>query len=300
MLKILCCLVLLCGGAFAEDLPLLGLAHVGFRVTDLEKARAFYHGVLGYDEAFDLNGPKGNVTLAYFKVNDTQFIEIFPGDVPENKVMMTHIAMYTGDLEKLHKMIEERGLNPTKINTGRDGNHNFGIHNLPGQSLGFLEFVQYLPGSKHSEAVGKFLNERRISTHLEHAGIVITDFEAARHFYVDQLGFQVMWDYKKDGKTTSLLHLRMPGPSGDYVEIPNPRGPLTGKWIGVTAHISLTVPDVEAANKEVAARGVTGLVPPMFGPDNRWQLNLYDPDGTRVEYMSPKKSGAGFQPAADF
>lgn len=85
---------------------------------------------------------------------------------------------------------------------------------------------------------------------------------------------------------------RLPGPSGDYVEIGNPVKPPEGRWIGVAAHIALTVPNVQAANQQVIAHGYTGdLKPPLFGADERWQLNLYDPDGSRVEFMSPKPKG---------
>jgi lactoylglutathione lyase len=280
------------GVAGAQELRLLGLAHVGFRVSDLDQAREFYHNVLGYEEAFDLKAPDGHIALAYFKVNDNQFIEIFPGIPPGKTVMMTHVAFYTDDIEKLHKMMEERGVSPGKINSGKDGNHNFGVRPPPGQNLEFLEFVQYMPDGWHRQSQGKALGERRISTHLEHAGIIATDFAAARHFFVDQMGFQVAWDYKKDGERTTLLHLRLPGPSGDYVEIGNPANPPAGRWIGVAAHIALTVPDIQAAHQKVAGHGYTGdLKSPLFGADERWQLNLYDPNGTRVEFMSPKAKG---------
>jgi lactoylglutathione lyase len=280
------------GVAGAQELPLLGLAHVGFRVSDLDKAREFYQKVLGYEEAFDLKAPDGHIALAYFKVNDNQFIEIFPGIPPGKTVMMTHVAFYTDDIDRLHKMMEDRGVSPGKINSGKDGNRNFGVRPPPGQNLEFLEFVQYMPDGWHRQSQGKALGERRISTHLEHAGIIATDFAAARHFFVDQMGFQIAWDYKKDGERTTLLHLRLPGPSGDYVEIGNPANPPTGRWIGVAAHIALTVPDIQAAHQKVVEHGYTGdLKSPLFGADERWQLNLYDPNGTRVEFMSPKAKG---------
>lgn len=290
-MRILVCLCLLSGAVFAEDLPLLGLAHVGFRVSDIEKARAFYHGILGYDEAFDMKDPDGHVTIAHFKINDNQFIEIYPG-IPQRKtVMMTHIAVYTDDIEKLHKMMEERGVAPGKINTTKGGDRSFGIRNPPGQNLEFLEFTQYMPNGWHRQSAGKFLSDRRISTHLEHAGIIPTDFEVARHFFVDQLGFIVRWNYKFDDGRTRLLHLGLPGGGGDYVEFGNPPKPPAGKWIGVSAHIALSVPDIQPVYKLVTERGFThqDFKPPIFGADDRWQLNLYDPDGSRVECMSPKQ-----------
>jgi catechol 2,3-dioxygenase-like lactoylglutathione lyase family enzyme len=149
-----------------------------------------------------------------------------------------------------------------------------------------------MPGGWHRKATGKFLSDSRISTHLEHAGIIPSDFETAKHFWVDQMGFTVVWDYKKDGVRTNLLHLRLPGPSGDHVELGNPVKPTAGKWIGVEAHAAFTVPDIQAADQQVLAHGYTGeLKPPLFGADNRWQLNLYDPDGSRVEFTSPKPKG---------
>jgi catechol 2,3-dioxygenase-like lactoylglutathione lyase family enzyme len=291
-MRLLYCLCLLGGIVSAQDLPLLGLAHVGFRVGDLEKARVFYHDVLGYEEVFDLKAPDGHIALAYFKVNDDQFLEILPGIPPGKTVMMTHVAFYTDDIEKLHQMMEARGVSPTKINQGKDGNRNFGIRPPPGQNLEFLEFVQYMPDGWHLQSKGKALGEGRISTHLEHAGIIATDFTTAKHFYVDQLGFTIAWEYKKDGVRTNLLHLRLPGPSRDYVEIGNPLKPPEGRWIGVEAHIALTVPDVQAANQKVTNHGYSGdLKPPIFGADDRWQLNLFDPNGSRVEFMSPKAKG---------
>lgn len=290
-MRLLIWLCLLAGTAAAEDLPLLGLAHAGFRVGDLEQARAFYHGVLGYEEAFDLKAPDGHIGLAYFKVNDYQFLEILPGIPAGKTVMMTHVAFYTDDIEKLHKMMEDRGIRVNKINTGKDGNRNFGVRPPPGQNLEFVEFTQYMPEGWHMQSKGKSLGEHRISTHLEHAGIIATDFETARRFFVDQMGFTVAWDYKKDGVRTQLLHLRLPGASGDYVEIGNPLKPPAGRWIGVEAHIALTVPDIPVAYKKVQDLGYTNqfFKAPLFGADERWQLNLYDPYGTRVEFMSPKQ-----------
>src|SRR5260370_24706198 len=101
MTGLIVCLALCAGVCGAEDMPLLGLGDAGFRVADLDKARAFYHGVLGYEEAFDLKAPDGHIALAYFKVNDHQFLEILPGIPAGKTVMMTHVAFYTDDIEKL-------------------------------------------------------------------------------------------------------------------------------------------------------------------------------------------------------
>ena len=274
----------------AEELPLLGLAHVGIHVSNLDKSRAFYRDVLGYEEAFDTKKSDGSVAVAFFKINDQQFLELFPGLPEEEIVPMTHIAILTDNIQKLHEMLEARGVRVGPINKGpRDGNLSCSIRELPGQNMKFLEFVQYLPDSLHSKAAGKALGTKRISTHLEHAGIIATDYEAARKFYTEKLGFQETWSRKNDKGGPFLDHLQLPGPSGDFVELSNKPKPLARQAAGMAAHFALTVPDAKAAYQLARDRGVTkDLKEPRFGKDDRWQFNLFDPDSTRAECMQPK------------
>jgi lactoylglutathione lyase len=288
----------------ADDaLPLMGLAHVGIRVSDLERARAFYSGVLGFENAFTTTKEDGSVFVAYFKVNDHQFIEIFPGLRSEDTIPMTHIAMWTEDLEKTRQIMLSRGLAPTEIHKGpRDHNLSFSLRQLPGQNLVFLEFVQYMPDSLHMLRKGKSLGARRLSTHLEHAGIITTSLDAALKFYVEQLGFKETWRrVDGDTKRVALIHLRMPGPSGDYVELSNQPGNtnLTRTRAGSAAHCSLEVLDIKPAYQATLDRGETkDRKEPRFGLDLRWQFNLFDPDGTRVELMQPRAKDTPLPPVA--
>jgi hypothetical protein len=50
-------------------------------------------------------------------------------------------------------------------------------------------------------------------------------------------------------------------------------------------HIALGVPDIHDAEKQLRANGWSGTEQPKIGRDGKWQLNLYDPDETRVELM---------------
>jgi len=61
-----------------ERPPIIGVSHIGVRTDNLAAARKFYTGVLGLSEAFSLDDPPGKMPLTYFKVNDHQFIEVFP------------------------------------------------------------------------------------------------------------------------------------------------------------------------------------------------------------------------------
>jgi hypothetical protein len=62
----------------------------------------------------------------------------------------------------------------------------------------------------------------------------------------------------------------------------------TPKTRGVMNHFALGVPDIHAAEKMVLDHGFTPGEKPKIGRDGKWQLNLYDPDLTRVELMEFK------------
>ena len=98
----------------SDDLPLLGLAHVGIRVSDLERARSFYSGVLGLENAFTTRKDDGTVFVAYFKVNDRQYIEIFPGLRTEDTIPMTHIAMWSALPNARRRPVSAVTLPPTR------------------------------------------------------------------------------------------------------------------------------------------------------------------------------------------
>jgi hypothetical protein len=42
------------------------------------------------------------------------------------------------------------------------------------------------------------------------------------------------------------------------------------------------------AQRQRVDRAVAGLKPPLFGAGQSWQLNLFDPDASRVEFMAPE------------
>jgi len=64
-------------------------------------------------------------------------------------------------------------------------------------------------------------------------------------------------------------------------EQPSPR------TLGILNHIALGVPSVADAAQLLRTRGwkPSENEKEQIGKDGKWQLNLYDPDGTRVELM---------------
>ena len=101
-------------------------------------------------------------------------------------------------------MYAARGLNPSSIGRGLDGNP---VFRVIGPDDATLDFIQYAPGSKQTLARGKFLDPRRVSTHLQHVGIYTKNRESVVPFYQDKLGFARGRD--------------VPGTRGDYIETPS-------------------------------------------------------------------------------
>jgi lactoylglutathione lyase len=271
----------------AEPLPILGIAHGAFKVSDLNKARSFYTGVLGFQEAFSIKDSAGAVSMAFFKINDDQYIEISPGLKPDEDDRMTHLALFTSDIEKLHRMVSALGLNPGAIQKGRDGNRNFSVRDPDGHRL---EFVQYMPGSWQTNARGKFMDSRRISTELRHIGISIKNLDAAMAFYRDKLGFVETWRGGPTDNELRWVNMRMPGERGDYIEFMLHDKPPTRSQLGSMHHLCLEVPEIHAPYQTLLTRGVPpeDRYKPRIGRNRKWLLNLFDPDGSRTELMEPK------------
>lgn len=251
-------------------------------------ARRFYGGILGLQEPFSLDksaADGGGLMLTYFKVNDHQYIEVFPDLTDPKMDRLSHISFETGDAEQLRTYLAKRGVKvPEKLEPMEDGNRGFDVFDPDGHDV---EFVQYLPGSLHSRNFGKFLPDTRISQHMIHVGVVVKDRAAADHFYKDILGFHQTWQGGMDDKTTDWVDMRVPDGT-DWLEyMLNVHNP-DPQELGVMHHLALGVSDVKAGYKSAVERGYKPKEQPEIGRDGKWQFNLYDPNYTRVELMEPK------------
>ena len=115
--------------------------------------------------------------------------------------------------------------------------------------------------------------------------------DAATGFYEGILGFQEFWrGAAANSPTLSWVNMRVPDGT-DYVEfmlydeIPAP------DRRGSAHHLCLVVPDankaVEALNARPTRTAYTRPIEIRTGINRKRQVNLFDPDGTRVEVMEP-------------
>jgi catechol 2,3-dioxygenase-like lactoylglutathione lyase family enzyme len=264
--------------------PIIGVAHIGLKTDDLKAAREFYGHELGFQEPFTIDKPGSGLMLTYFKVNDHQYIEVFPELKSPTEDRLSHIAFETTDIQKLRDYMASRGVTvPNSLSKGLDGNISFMVKDPDGHSV---EFVQYMPGSVHSRNFGKFLPAGRISQRMIHVGITVQDRATADRFYRDILGFHDIWHGGMKDDRTDWVDMRVPEGT-DWLEyMLNVHNP-TPRTLGVMHHMALGVPSVAEGYKTVVERGFKAEEP-KIGRDGKWQLNLYDPNGTRVELMEPK------------
>jgi lactoylglutathione lyase len=287
MLRRLFSVSLLCAASCcASERPaIVGVAHIGLKTADLAASRQFYGHMLGFADAFSLDKPTGGLMLTYFKINDHQYIEVFPTLESQTEDRLSHIAFETNNAQQLRDYLDEHGVKvPAALKPGLDGNLSFMVKDPDGHNV---EFVQYMPGSLHSKNFGKFLPVTRISKRIIHVGVTVRDQAAADKFYREILGFRETWHGGMTDTRTDWVDMRVPDGT-DWLEyMLNVNNP-TPKTLGVMHHLALGVPDIQAAYKEVLARGMTPPKGPQIGRDGKWQLNLYDPDGTRAELMEPR------------
>ncbi len=265
---------------------LTGIAHMAIYVHDVEKSRSFYHDFLGYNEPYHLDNPDGSLSLTFLKINERQYIEVFPEKAPATD-RLYHISIENDNAEAMRRYLAAKGVKvPETVGVGRIRNQNFNIIDPDGRTV---EIVQYMPDSWTAREKGKALPDR-VSAKIMHLGILVGDLDAAMKFYGGILGFQEIWRGSSTGKTLSWVNMKVP--DGDtylefmlYDQLPEP----TAR--GTAHHICLEVPDIEKAKAWLEGRPAISqynrTLEIKTGINRKRQLNLFDPDGTRLELMEP-------------
>src|SRR5262249_19397969 len=132
--------------------------------------------------------------------------------------------------------------------------------------------------------------DRRLSARILHAGLTVRDEAKADAFYKDVLGFSEIWRGGRTEAVTNWVNMRGAGGT-DYLEYNLTAGPLDRRQLGTEHHIALLVSSIQDALENVRARtspeDPNHRATPHIGFNRKWQLNVYDPDGTRIEFMEP-------------
>ncbi len=265
-----------------------GISHVGYYVSDLPKALEFWHGLLGFDESYELKDPKtGSVQIAFVKINDHQHVELFTAPPAAPPSMLSHVCFSVESIAQMRAYLTAIGV-PIRAGNAktRMGDYALEITDPDGMEV---EFVQSLPDGVEAKLAGKFEPEGRISTKIYHAGFIVGNSRASLDFYGKVLGFTETWRGGANPAELSWINMKVPD-GDDYVEFMLYRT-YDPKRLGTMNHLSLAVPDIDKAVAVLKARpAFASYGKPLevhLGVNRKRQVNLYDPDGTRVELMEP-------------
>jgi len=276
---------------------ILGIASVRILVPvdRASDSRDFYSRLFPLDHPCIWCGEPRRIT---FSINESQFIELTQSPLPLPSNLIAEITLSTDDLPAMRRFLVAHSIPvekpvlglevdpallayaPTteKLQSGQTSTEpdvHIQVSDPEGHRIGFVQ--SYPPAQTESSG--------RLAKRLIHAGFAVKDREAEDKFYKDLLGFRLYWHGGMNDGETDWMDMQVPDGT-DWIEymlnVPQNAGK---KVLGVMNHIAIGVYDIEAANFGAKKSGMAVREEPQIGRDGKWQLNLYDPDGTRVELM---------------
>ena len=276
-----------------ERPKVLGVAHMAIYVKDLAKTRQFYEEFLGFGEPFTLPKTDGpGVRIAFVKVNDEQYIEIFT-EPDRGEGQLNHISFHTDDADRMYRYLKSKGIavmgDRGSVPKGMTGNKNFNVKDPDGH---IVELVEYQPDSWTAREKGKHMPATRISERILHVGVLAGELDESVQFYGGILGFREFWRGSSTPNVLSWVNIR-PAEAESYLELMLYEKLPAPDNRGTQHHVCLVVPDAEKALVELERRAAKGLykdarpIAIRTGVNRKRQINLYDPDGTRIELMEP-------------
>jgi catechol 2,3-dioxygenase-like lactoylglutathione lyase family enzyme len=280
--------LLVCIGSQAHAAPhrpkITGIASVRIFVSDLRKSHAFYgyflpsYAVLAklaengdeclWCEKCPVDWPSSPLSRSSFF--PIQLLRV-PASAPSN--LIDEIVFSTNNVKGLRKYLLSENV---RIQVSDDKSDvEIQVVDPEGHSIGFVEDDNI--HTPHAIKGGAW--------RLIHSGFVVRDRAAEDKFYKDILGFHVYWHGGMKEGEDNWVDMQVPDGT-DWIEymLKVPEN-ASHKTLGVMNHIALGVPDIHQAQEQLLKNGWKGGEEPKIGRDGKWQLNLYDPDETRVELM---------------
>jgi len=256
--------------------PITGIAAVQVYVTNAEKARAFYEQQLGF---VPKNSGCAEGILVCLVVSSHQEIQLIQAPNPVSANLIAKVAFATPDVAAMRRYLQSKGYDTNSIATSADHVQHFSLRDPEGHVVIFVQLPASQPKDKPTD---------QLSARIIHAGFIVKDRQAEDHFYKDVLGFHLYWQGGMKDNETNWVSMQLPDGT-DWIEyMLNVAPDASAHVIGIMNHIALGVPAIQAAKLQFVKNGGKLGEEPKLGRDGKWQLNLYDPDDTRVECMEFK------------
>ncbi len=251
------------------------IAQVTLLSTDVPAARDFYEKLL----------PAGHIACEgcakvpnnTFMVNSGQSIYLSRASSPVPANLLVSVAFATDNLAELRRYLVAQGVECSPPASEKLAATLLSVRDPEKLNILFLKQPHY--------PELRFAREPEEKLQIIHAGFIVHDRGATERFYRDILGFRPYWHGGMKDDQIDWVSMQVPDGT-DWLEfMVNVLPDADQRLRGVMNHIALGVPDVHAAEAQLRKNGWTGTEQPKIGRDGKWQLNLYDPDDTRVELM---------------
>jgi catechol 2,3-dioxygenase-like lactoylglutathione lyase family enzyme len=259
--------------------PITAISHMCVYAHDLAASDNFYGRILGATKAPDPQRPDG--VRYYF--SPTQFVEVLPLPSDHSLSRMACVAYDTSNAKDLRTYLLAHNQTTSDLHTSADGSFWFDTKDPEGNTVQFIELSADRPA----------ITTDPVSTRIIHVGYLVHSRADEDHFYKDLLGFRPYWYGAMHPDHTDWISQQVPE-GHDWLEYmmvgdgsDTPTDHVDANQLGVLNHFSLGVQNME---KAVTVLYQQDRLPPkhdgpQMGKDGKWQANLYDPDGTRVELM---------------
>ena len=257
-----------------------GISHLAVYTSDPAATDHYYRAIVGAVKLPDPENPRG----VRYAVSSTQFIEVLPLPAGAGINRLDHSAWNTTSAEGMRRYLAAKGWKvPAGVEKGSDGSRWFTVSDPEGNKV---QFVQ--PGSEHVTA------PMAIGHHIIHIGFLVRSRATEDTFYRALLGFRPYWyGGMKEGEVDWVSQQ---APNGhdwlEYMLRPTAAGasarPLTRRSLGSMDHFSIGEVSVLEAYKVLQAGNRLDArhdAAPKIGRDGKYQFNIFDPDGTRLELM---------------
>jgi catechol 2,3-dioxygenase-like lactoylglutathione lyase family enzyme len=255
-----------------------GISHITLFADDIPKSADFYRELLGWDQVPSSSAKPG----VRFYANHSQYVELVAPPSAGLADRLDAVAFSTSDAESLRTYLGNRGVAvPKTLTVEADGSRGFLVRDPEGNKVGFTQEGDHPPVKPASAAHG-------LSSHIIHAGYVVRNRAALDHFYKDLLGFHLYWQGGNPDTRVDWVMMQVPDGT-DWVEymLYLPAKPSLAQ-LGSANHLAPGVTSVAQLQAKLEARGwkpAPGKNPQVLGVDGKMQLDLTDPDGTRIEFM---------------
>lgn len=264
-----------------------GVAFFRDYTTHPSAAQTFYGTTMGFPQLIGSNG------AMVFPVNRSQWVEVQPTTAPpQQNGRMAGIAFTTRDARALERYLNSKGV--ATVEPMHD--NEFGVHDPEGNLVLFVESPyptaggdSKLAGTAKQVAASQPLPSAT-SHRIIHVGFIVEDRAKEDAFWKGVLGFRPYWHgWGKDPAEKGDDYVSLQVPDGtDWLEymLNQPRT-VDLRQTGVMDHFSLGTERMQTVLAQLQANGCDGkdCTSIQAGRDGKIQLNLYDPDQTRVEYM---------------